>query len=125
MEMLKLAKKLNNLISPSSNLEDIQKQTKFVIETNVLPGLENLKNILKDTSKPWIRRIVDLALDAPELIGNFQTMIPNQKYKAYIEAFKRISKEVKEILDEKIQQKRILMNNGLSYLLKIDQIYKK
>jgi len=119
LKMLELSKELNQAISSSSSWQHIQKNAKFLVETTVIPELENLRRAINDAGKPWHKRLVDLALDAPELIGNFTTMLPPQ---ALIQVFKRIGQEIKEIYDEQIEKKRVLFGNGLSYLMKLQQL---
>lgn len=122
LTMLKLSKELNEMISLKSAWQEIQKEAKFLAETTVVPELENLRKSINDTGKPWHKRLVDMTLDAPELIGNFTMMLPHQ---ALIQVFKRIGQEIKEIYDDQIEKNRILIGSGLSYLIKLQQLNKK
>jgi hypothetical protein len=116
IKMCQISKELNGAIDASSSWQDVQKNAKFIVETTIVPELENLNKAINDTGKPWHQRLVNVTLDTPELIGNFFTMLP---HKAALEVFKRISQEVKEIYDEQVQKNRLMIGSGLSYLMKL------
>jgi hypothetical protein len=96
----------------------VQKNAKFLVETTIVPELSNLNKAINDIGKPWHQRLVNVTLDAPELIGNFFTMLPQ---KALLEVFKRINQEIKEMYDEHIQKNRLIIGSGLSYLMKLQE----
>jgi len=118
LKMVQFSRELNQVISSTSSLKDVQREAKFIAETIVIPELENLKRTINDIGKPWHQRLLNLALDTPMLIGNFSTMLP---HKSIQEVFKRIGQEVKEMYDEEIQKNRILIGSGLSYLMKLQE----
>ena len=118
LKMCQISKELNGFIEASTSWQDMQKNTKFLVETTIVPELEDLNKAINDIGKPWHQRLVNVTLDAPELIGNFFTMLPQ---KALLEVFKRISQEIKEMYDEHVQKNRLIVGSGLSYLMKLQK----
>ena len=74
LAMLRLAKELNAAIQAGAPLAEIQKEAKFLVQTDVYPRLAELDAVIKNPARHWYRRVVDLARAAPELAANFATM---------------------------------------------------
>lgn len=118
MKMLTLSKKLNVAISDKSSIQKIQKEAKFIIDTDVRPEIERLKRAINASGKSHYRRLIDLSADSIELTGNFATMPLDL---AFAKILARIGKEIVEIRDEKKNKNNLLIGSGFSYLIKLSK----
>lgn len=107
--MLKLAKELNSSIQAGSSVDEVRKQAKFLVETDVYPRLVELKVALEQPEKPWYRRAVDLVKDAPELAASFVTLPLNL---ALAKVFAKFATVLADARDEQ-REKDQLVKSGL------------
>jgi hypothetical protein len=114
--MLRLAKELNGALTSDMNLQDVQRQAQFLVETSVYPQLHDLEAVLNDPGKPWYKRAVDLARAAPELATNFATM---PKGIALAKLLGAIAKVLADVRDEQLDKENKLARSGIYYLLKL------
>ena len=68
--MLRLAKKLNSSIASGSKVEDVQREAKFLVETEVLPRMAEVEAVIDDPKKHWYRKAADVAKMVPEVVLN-------------------------------------------------------
>lgn len=118
MTMLKLSKELNSMITSEMDIEGIQKEARFLIETTVYPELEELKQVIQDPAKPWHKRAISLAKSTPELVTNFLTM---PKTFASLKLFSKLITELFGITEEEIDKKGKIKRSGLTYLLRLKE----
>jgi len=116
MKMLALSKQLNEAISSHSSIQEIQKEAKFIVDTTIRPEIENVKRAINDASKSWCTRLINLAANGIELLGNFATINPLM---VFAKVFARIGQELTEIRDEQKNKNSLLIGSGLSYLIKL------
>ncbi|WP_206460544.1 hypothetical protein [Anaerovorax sp. IOR16] len=119
LSMLKLSKELNAAINSDMEIEDIQREAKFIVDTTVYPELEELKMVLKDKTKPWFKRAIDLAKDAPELVTNFTTLPPEM---AIAKLLAKMGYNMVNAGLEAEFNHRKNIRTGLTYLLKINKL---
>jgi hypothetical protein len=119
LSMLKLSKELNAAINSDMSIEEIQKEAKFIVDTTVYPELEELKLTLRDNTKPWFRKAIDLAKVAPELITNFSTLPPEL---AIARLLSKIGYALIDVGLDAESKHREITRTGLAYLLKINKI---
>lgn len=72
--MVRLSKELHAAIESDAKLADVQREARFLVETTIAPELEEMKEELARPTRPWYRRIVDVAMAAPEIVEAFSTM---------------------------------------------------
>jgi hypothetical protein len=70
--MLRYAADLNGKIKGLS-AEDFQAKTKFFIETEIVPAMDELNVTMNDPARPWHKRAVDALKIIPEIGGAFLT----------------------------------------------------
>jgi len=114
--MLRLAKELNGALTSDMNLQDVQRQAQFLVETTVYPQLHELEGVLNDPRKPWYKRAVDLARAAPAMATNFVTM---PKGIALAKLLGEIAKVLADVRDEQLDKENRLSRSGIYYLLKL------
>jgi hypothetical protein len=119
LAMLRMAKDLNSAIASDMTLEEVQKQARFLVETTVYPELRELERIIHDPGKPWYRRAVDLAKDAPELMTNFAVLPKNV---ALAKLLARLVGVLADLRDEQRDAEHKLGRAGLHFLLKLRQL---
>jgi len=117
--MLRLSKELNAAILSEMSLEEVQKEARFIVETAIAPELEQLKEEMERPSKPWHRRVVDLALAAPEMAGAFATM---PKSLALATALAKATGILVDIRDGQLEKEGLGKRGGFHYLLKIEKL---
>ena len=119
LAMLRLTKELNTGIASGATSEGIQRQAKFLAETDVYPKLAELDAVIQSPKKHWYRRGVDLAKDAPELAANFATMPMNL---AIAKLLAKIAGTLADVRDEQSSTEEKIAKSGLYYLLKLREL---
>ena len=114
--MLKLAKELNGAIQAGASLAEVQKQARFLVESDVYPKLVELDAVIQNPHKHWYRRAVDLAKAAPELAANFATLPASL---AIAKVLTKVAGVLADVRDEQISRKEHATSTGLYYLLKL------
>lgn len=74
ISMLRLSAELNRAIGGASTKEDIIAAGKFIVETDVLPTLLELKSELEKPRKGWLSRTWNLTKKVPRLACSYATM---------------------------------------------------
>jgi hypothetical protein len=105
--MLRLAKDLNASIETGATVADVQKQAKFLVQTEVYPKLAELEAVIKDPGKHWYRRAVDMASAVPELA------LAIAKFLA------KTAGVLSDMRDTQLTKQDQLARSGLYYLLKL------
>jgi hypothetical protein len=116
MSMLRLAKELNSALTADITLQEVQKHAQFLAETTVYPQLFELDALLNNPSKPWRKRVIDVAKKTPELITNFATMPKNL---AVAKVLGALVSALADVRDDQIDKDQKLARSGLYYLLRI------
>jgi hypothetical protein len=114
--MLRLAKELNASIEAGTALAEVQKQAKFLVQTDVYPKLAELEAVTKDPTKHWYRKATDIAKAVPELALNFSTM---PAHLAIAKFMAKAAGVLAVIRDSQISTQDQLARSGLHYLLKL------
>jgi len=68
--MLRYAADLNGKISGLS-LEDFENRTRFFIETQIVPAMDDLRITLNDPARPWHKKAIDAVKVVPSIAGAF------------------------------------------------------
>jgi len=71
--MLRYAKLLNAQISEDTSIEDLNRKTKFFIETEIRPALHDLNRDLQNPNRPWYKRMTDGVKIASSVAAGFLT----------------------------------------------------
>jgi hypothetical protein len=114
--MLKLSKELNVAIQAGAPLGEVQKQARFLVQTDVYPKLAELDAVIQNPHKHWYRRAVDLAKAAPELAANFATLPVGH---AVAKLLMKIAGVLADVRDEQLSREKLVASTGLYYLLKL------
>jgi hypothetical protein len=115
--MLRLSKDLNGAILSDASIADVQRQAQFLVETTVLPELEDLRARMREPTKPWHRRLVDLAKDSPELVANFATL---PKGPAVAKVLARLADLFADVRDAQLEREGAAKRGASHFLLKIE-----
>jgi hypothetical protein len=114
--MLRLSKELNVALLSDSPLQDVHRHARFLIETTVLPELEEIKELLARPGQPWHRRAMNVAKTVPELVGNFATLpIPM----AIAKLLASIGSILADVRDEQLTASGVAKRGGIHFLLRL------
>jgi len=114
--MLRLTPKLNAAIEAGASLAEVQKQAKFLVETEVYPKLLELEAEVRNPAKHWYNKAVDAATAVPELAINLAAM---PAHLAIAKFLSKIAVVLAEARDEQISKEDQVAKTGLYYLLKL------
>lgn len=117
--MLRLSKDLNSLLMSDAPLVEVHRQARFLVETTVLPDLEELRQQLTRPSRPWYRWAIDLAKTAPQLVGNFVTLPPSL---AAAKSLARVAEILADVRDVQLEREGAVKRGAFHYLLKVEQM---
>jgi hypothetical protein len=114
-EMLKMTKDLNVMLASNATMEDVQRSARFLAQSQVMPALEELREVLNQPKKPWYRRATDLAKEIPELATSYATMPTN------IALAKSLAKIAGALADTQDRQREAeeRKRTGMYFLLKV------
>jgi hypothetical protein len=70
--MLRYAADLNGKIGDLSR-EDFERKTRFFIETQIVPAMDDLRMTMNDPKRPWHKRAIDAAKVVPSIAGAYFT----------------------------------------------------
>jgi hypothetical protein len=73
--MLKYAADLNREAGKHP-VEDLEAATKFFVNTQIVPALDELRDKMNAPARPWYKRAIDFGRVAPDLAPAFYTMNP-------------------------------------------------
>jgi hypothetical protein len=121
--MLSGVSKYLELLGDNPSQEQLEKQAKFIAQTYIYPKIEELRIKFESPKSIIVKKFIDLALEAPELVLNFQK--PEDVPWGIIKVLNSVTKKVKEGLDQYRQQSKTELASGLSLLLKVSRKYPK
>jgi hypothetical protein len=111
--MLRYAKALNAQISEDPSLEELDRKTKFFIETEINPALHDLNRDLVNPNRPWYKRMTDGVRITASVATNFLTGgLVGQT------AAEGVRNALLSELEGKRDKQEAAKRNGLYYLLK-------
>jgi hypothetical protein len=113
--MLRYAADLNGKIKDLTR-EDFETQTKFFIETEIIPAIDELNATMNDPARPWHKRAIDAVKIVPQIGGAFLMGGPAAAIaKAIAASASQFFAEVAARGDKNEALKR----SGLTYLLRL------
>jgi hypothetical protein len=115
--MLRYAADLNGKIAGLS-VEDFREKTRFFIETEIVPAMDELRGTMNDPTRPWFKRAVDAAKVFPSVAGAFLAGGPAAAVAM------AITKSAEQFFIEVAahgDKKEALKRSGLYYLLKLEK----
>jgi hypothetical protein len=113
--MLRYAAELNGAIRglPAGEIEDA---TKFFVDTEIVPVLDELRSTMHGPARPWYKRAVDLIKVVPELGTAFMTLDPTTAIAKVMTTY--AGQFFAEVM-AKGEQREALKRSGLYYLLRL------
>jgi len=115
--MLRLAAKLDSVIE-DCDAEHIAERTKFVIDTEILPALDELRADIQKSNRPWGVRAMDAATVGGAIAVGFLTG------SAAVGALSGLTK-IADVASKELQAKKDAQErrnkNGLFYLLEVER----
>ncbi len=120
LAMLRLSKELDAMLQGTESLDEVQKCARFLVETTVYPQLHELTQVLHEPVRPWYRRAVDLAREAPELVSAFTSMPLSL---AVAKLLAKLASTLADYRDDQVTAKK-RHHTGLYYLLRVQELGK-
>jgi hypothetical protein len=117
--MLRYAADLNNKIK-SVTLEEFEAKTKFFIETQIVPSMDELNAVMNDPARPWHKRALDALKIVPEVGGAFLAGGPTA---ALTKAITATAAQFFVEVAAKGDKQEALKRSGLTYLLRLRQFH--
>ena len=119
--MLRYAADLNGKIKDLT-YEDFEAKTKFFIETEIVPAMDELNATMNDPARPWLKRAIDAVKILPQIGGAFIAGGPAAALaKAVTASAAQFFVEVAARGDKQEALKR----SGLSYLLRLKAFHEQ
>jgi hypothetical protein len=116
--MLRYAADLNSKIKDIT-LEEFEAKTKFFIETQIIPSMDELNATMNDPARPWHKRAIDALKIIPQVGGAFLAGGAAALTKAITATAAQFFVEVAAKGDKKEALKR----SGLTNLLRLQQFH--
>jgi hypothetical protein len=113
--MLRYAADLNSKIKDLSQ-EEFEAKTKFFIETNIVPAMDELNVTMNDPARPWHRRAVDALKIIPEVGGAF---LSGGASAALTKAITATAAQFFVEVAAKGDKEEVTKRGGLTYLLRL------
>jgi len=113
--MLRYADDLNNRLS-GIKPEELEKHTKFFIDTEIVPVLDELQAALNAPARAWWRRGLDFVKVVPELAAGAFTMDPTT---AIAKVLTTYAGQMFTEITARGDQREALKRSGLYYLLRL------
>jgi hypothetical protein len=111
--MLRLSGALNGQLSEDSSNEEVQRKSKFIVETQVVPSLHDLNRDLQNPNRAWYKRFIDGASIASSVaVGIFSGGIVGTT------AADGLKKILASELEAKGDKAASVKRNGLYYLVR-------
>ena len=119
--MLRYAADLNGKIRGLSRA-DFEAQTKFFIQTEIVPSMDELNAVMNDPARPWHRRAIDALKITPEIGAAFFAGGPAA---ALTKAVTGLAAQFFVEVAAKGDKSEALKRSGLTYLLRLKAFYDK
>lgn len=119
--MLRYAAELNGKIK-GMTLEDFERHTKFFIDTEIVPSMDELNVTMNDPARPWHKRAVDAIKIIPEIGGAFLAGGPSA---ALTKAITASAAQFFVEVAAKGDKEEALKRSGLAYLLRLRAFHDK
>jgi hypothetical protein len=113
--MLRYAADLNGRIKDLTR-EDFETHTKFFIETEIVPAMDELNTTMNDPARPWHKRAIDMVKIVPQIGGAFLMGGPTA---AIAKAITATASQFFAEVAAKGDKNEALKHSGLTYLLRL------
>jgi len=113
--MLRYAADLSGKIEGLSR-EDFEVKTKFFVETQIAPAMDELNAVMNDPARPWHKRAIDTLKIIPEIGGAF---ITGGTSAALTKAITAGAAQFFVEVAAKGDKEEVLKRSGLTYLLRL------
>lgn len=113
--MLRYAADLNGKIKDLT-VEDFEAKTRFFVETQIVPAMDELNATMNDPARPWHRRAIDAIKIIPEVGGAFFTGGPTA---ALTKAITATASQFFVEVAAKGDKEEALKRSGLTYLMRL------
>jgi hypothetical protein len=113
--MLRYAADLNGKIE-NMDREEFEKHTKFFIEAQIVPTMDELNTTMNDPARPWHRRAIDAFKIVPTIGGAFLSGGPHA---ALTKAITALAAQFFVEVAAKGDKDEALKRSGLTYLLRL------
>lgn len=117
--MLRLSKELDAAIRADASTIEIQRAARFMVETTVMPELQELSETLAAPQRPWFRRAMDVATSVPEIVANFATL-PTAMASAKLLA--ALGSVLVDVRDDQLTAQKAAKRGGFQYLLRVHEL---
>jgi len=113
--MLRYAADLNSKIK-NITLEEFETKTKFFIDTQIIPAMDELNATMNDPARPWHKRAIDALKIIPQVGGAFLAGGPSA---ALTKAITATAAQFFVEVAAKGDKEEALKRSGLTYLLRL------
>ena len=117
--MLRYAADLNSKIKDIT-LEEFEAKTKFFIETQIIPSMDELNATMNDPARPWHKRAIDALKIIPQVGGAF---LAGGGAAALTKAITATAAQFFVEVAAKGDKQEALKRSGLTYLLRLQQFH--
>jgi hypothetical protein len=117
--MLRYAADLNGKIGGLSQ-EDFEHKTRFFIETQIVPAMDDLRITMNDHARPWHKRAIDVAKVIPSIAGAYFT---GGTSAALIKALTAYASQFFVEVAAHGDRQEALKRSGLYYLLQLRKFH--
>jgi len=101
--------------------DDIAQETKFLVETEIAPALDELRQLVTDPARPWLKRALDGVRLTASVAGSCLTMRPDQ---AVVKILEALAPQFLKEVDAKGDKSREIRRSDLYYLLQVQKAAK-
>jgi len=98
--------------------EDVVHETQFLVQTEIMPALDELRQAASDPARPWYKRAIDGVRVTASLAGAFMT---SKGHSGLGDALAALAPQFITELDAKGEQNQRVRRSDLYYLLKVQQ----
>jgi hypothetical protein len=117
--MLRYAADLNGKIAGLTR-EEFEAKTKFFIDTQIVPAMDELNATMNDPARPWHKRAIDALKIIPEIAGAF---ITGGTSAALTKAITAGAAQFFVEVAAKGDKEEVLKRSGLTYLLRLNAFH--
>ncbi|SNS24523.1 hypothetical protein SAMN06295912_10387 [Sphingomonas laterariae] len=98
--------------------EEIAQETKFLVETEIVPALDELRQLASDPARPWHKRALDGVRIIPSVAGTCMSMGPGA---ALTQLLTALAPQFFTEVEAKGDKQRQLRRSDLYYLLQVQR----